>query len=110
MMEPSFDISDLHAVAMRNVPPTPANYAHRSGRAGRSGQQGLVLTYCSTGNAHDSYWFRRSREMVAGSVIPPRLDLGNEELVRSHVHALWLAETGVSLRSSLTEVVDMSGE
>lgn len=29
--------------------------------------------------------------MVAGSVQPPRLDLTNEDLVRSHVHAIWLA-------------------
>ena len=31
--------------------------------------------------------------MVAGGA-PPRLDLTNEDLVRSHVHAMWLAETG----------------
>ena len=35
--------------------------------------------------------------MVAGQVKPPRLDLANEDLVRAHVHAVWLAETGVSL-------------
>lgn len=44
--------------------------------------------------------------MVSGSVTPPRLDLANEELIRSHVHAVWLAETGVHLGSRLTDVLD----
>ena len=107
-MELGIDIADLDVVHMRNVPPTPANYAQRSGRAGRQGQAGLILTYCSAFNTHDQYFFHHREEMVAGSVRPPQIDLANESLLRAHIHAVWLAEVGLPLRKSIEEVIDMN--
>jgi ATP-dependent helicase YprA (DUF1998 family) len=108
-MELGVDISELNVVNMRNIPPTPANYAQRSGRAGRSGQPALVFSYCTTGSPHDQYFFKRPERMVSGEVTPPRLELANEDLVRAHLYAIWLAEAGLSLGSSLRDLLDVSG-
>lgn len=104
-MELGVDISALNAVYMRNVPPTPANYAQRSGRAGRSGHGALALTYCSAQGPHDQYFFRDPKEMVHGEVRPPTLDLANRDLVESHLHAVWLACSEQPLAAAISELL-----
>lgn len=85
-LEMGVDIGKLEMVMMRNVPPTPANYAQRSGRAGRRHRIAVVVTYCR-GASHDRYFFERPSEMIAGRVRVPAISMSNVPLIRKHVHS-----------------------
>ena len=106
-MELGVDISALNTVYLRNVPPTPANYAQRSGRAGRSGQAALVVTYSAAMSPHDQWFFHHANEMVHGVVKAPTLDLGNRNLIESHIHAVWLASVERQIDTSIAPLFDL---
>lgn len=109
-MELGIDISSLNIVHMRNVPPSPANYVQRSGRAGRNGQSALVFTYSSKVSPHDKHYFADPVKMVAGVVQAPRIDLSNEELIRSHINATVLSFLNAEeFKPSLIELIDITG-
>lgn len=108
-MELGVDISELNTVYLRNVPPTPANYAQRAGRAGRSGQAAAIITYCAAQSPHDQYYFNGRRDqMVSGVVRAPALDLMNQHLLRAHLQATWMATIGLKLPADIPRILDLS--
>lgn len=95
-LEVGVSLDDLNAVVLRNLPPSPANYAQRVGRAGRRSKVALALAHAGNG-PHDTYYFERPGELIAGQMRAPAISLDNEPLLRRHLNSLILETLGIDL-------------
>src|SRR5207253_116612 len=82
-LEVGVSLDDLNAIILRNLPPSPANYAQRVGRAGRRSKVALAVAHAGQ-TPHDAYFFEHPAELIAGQVKAPTISLDNEPLLRRH--------------------------
>lgn len=108
-LEMGIDVGGLEAVAMRNIPPRPDNYAQRGGRAGRRARIGLVVSYANR-RPHDQYFYDHPEEMIAGEVPTPTFSLLNRDVLLRHVAAIAFGAANPGLAGQMVAYVTVDGQ
>ena len=108
-LELGVNIGDLEGVAMRNIPPSPANYAQRAGRTGRETRTGVIAGF-ARGTPHDGYFFDHPEEVISGAIPPPRFNLENLAALERHVHSLVLEEAALDYAANLEAFLTDKGD
>ncbi len=89
--EMGVDVGELETVFMKNMPPSPSNYAQRAGRAGRRTESAAYsLTFCRL-SSHDLNFFKEPVSMIKGKIYPPKFKIENEKIIKRHIFATALA-------------------